>query len=141
MKRILKAAFIGEFSLRRVVLSLVLIPLVVCIGLLIIALFFPDQVIFQPQRSSYRDTADVLRIKTADGESISAKFYNNDDAKYTILFSHGNAEDIGVIEPLVWRLRDLGFNVLAYDYLGYGTSDGSPSEEMLTQTSTLPMSI
>lgn len=34
-----------------------------------------------------------------------------------------------MIEPFVWRLRDLGINVLTYDYPGYGTSGGSPSEE------------
>jgi fermentation-respiration switch protein FrsA (DUF1100 family) len=129
MKQILKAALIGEFSLRRVVRSLVLIPLAVCFGLMIIAMFFPDQVIFQPQRSSYSDAADVIKIKTADGESISAKLYENESATYTILFSHGNAEDIGMNEPFAWRLRDSGFNVLVHDYRGYGTSDGSPSEE------------
>ena len=34
-----------------------------------------------------------------------------------------------MIEPFAWRLRDLGLNVLIYDYPGYGTSSGSPSEE------------
>jgi fermentation-respiration switch protein FrsA (DUF1100 family) len=129
MKRILKAAFIGDLTWRRVIRSLILIPLAVCFGLLIIAMFFPDRVIFQPQRSSYRDTADIIKIKTIDGESISAKFYQNPDAKHTILFSHGNAEDIGINESFALRLRDSGFNILAYDFRGYGTSDGSPSEE------------
>lgn len=128
MKGILKAAFIGEFSWRRVVRSLVLIPLAVCLGLLIIAIFFSDRVIFRPQQPSYRDTADFIKIKTRDGQSISAKFYANEDANYTILFSHGNAEDIGINDSFATRVRDLGFNVLAYDYRGYGTSDGSPSE-------------
>ena len=115
MKRILKAAFIGELTWRRVLRSLVLIPLAVCLGLLIIAIFFADRVIFQPQRSSYRDTSDVIKIKTTGGERISAKFYEKEDANYTILFSHGNAEDIGLNESFALRLRDAGFNVLAYD--------------------------
>lgn len=34
-----------------------------------------------------------------------------------------------MIQPFAWRLRDLGFNVLTYDYPGYGTSDGSPNED------------
>ena len=129
MKRILKAAFIGELSWRRVLRSLVLIPLAVCFGLLIIAMFFADRVIFQPPRATYRDTPDVIKIRTADGERISAKFYEDKDAKYTILFSHGNAEDIGLNESFALQLRDAGFNVLAYDYRGYGTSESSPSDE------------
>jgi fermentation-respiration switch protein FrsA (DUF1100 family) len=116
MKRILKAAFIGELSWRRVLRSLVLIPLAVCCGLLIIAMFFADRVIFQPPRATYRDTPDVIKIRTADGERISAKFYEDKDAKYTN-------------ESFALQLRDAGFNVLAYDYRGYGTSEGSPSEE------------
>ena len=129
MKQILKSALIGELSWRRVVRSLVLIPLAVGLGLLIIAMFFSDHVIFRPHRASYRDAADVIKVKAADGQSISAKFYENKDANYTILFSHGNAEDIGINDSFATRVRDIGFNVLAYDYRGYGTSDGSPSED------------
>lgn len=129
MKRILKALFIGEFSWKRWGRSLILIPICVFLGLLIISVFFADRAIFRPQNSSYKDTADVIKLKTQQGDVISAKNEVNPKASYTILFSHGNAEDIGIIEPFVWRLRDLGFNVLTYDYPGYGTSSGSPSEE------------
>jgi fermentation-respiration switch protein FrsA (DUF1100 family) len=66
---------------------------------------------------------------TSYGETISAKFYENDAAAFTILFSHGNAEDIGTIESFILRLRESGFAVLVYDYHGYGTSEGSPSED------------
>lgn len=129
MKSKLRALFIGEFSWRRVIRSIILIPICVLLGLLIIANFFADRAIFRPQSSSYKDTADVIKLKTRDGEQISAKYYENQHASYTILFSHGNAEDIGMIEPFAWRLRDLDLNVLTYDYQGYGTSSGSPSEE------------
>jgi abhydrolase domain-containing protein 17 len=120
--------FIGEFSMRRFWRSLVLIPLAVAAGLLFIALFFADAVIFRPPSSSYQDTNDIIKLRTVTGETISAKFYLFEGAQYTILFSHGNAEDIGIIEPLILELRDSGFNVLTFDYSGYGTSSGSPSE-------------
>jgi alpha-beta hydrolase superfamily lysophospholipase len=129
MKSKLSALFIGEFSWRRLVRSMILIPICVILGLLIIAVLFADRAIFRPPKPSYKDTADIIKLKTRDGEQISAKYHENPQALYTILFSHGNAEDIGMIEPFAWRLRDLGFNVLTYDYQGYGTSSGSPSEE------------
>src|SRR5215813_8849549 len=47
---------------------------------------------------------------------------------FTVLFSHGNAEDIGDDESLLERIRAAGFAVFAYDYQGYGTSEGRPSE-------------
>jgi len=129
VKAILKKLFIGEFSWKRVITSLILIPVAVYIGLFIIALFFADKAIFRPQSSSYKDDPDIIKLKIPTGESISAKHYQNPDAEYTILFSHGNAEDIGDIESLIWYIRDAGFNVLTYDYRGYGTSEGSPSEK------------
>jgi fermentation-respiration switch protein FrsA (DUF1100 family) len=109
--------------------SLLLIPVCVYLGLFIVAYFFPDNVIFQPQPSSYKDDADIIKLNTPGGKKISAKYYSNKQAVYTILFSHGNAEDIGDTEPLIWYLRDAGFNVLTYDYRGYGTSEGGPSEQ------------
>src|SRR5258707_452954 len=90
--------------------------------------FFADYLIFQPHPSSYRDDKDVLKLKTADGKWISAVYLENPQAKYTLLFSHGNAEDIGDNFPFFKELRHIGFAVFAYDYHGYGTSAGKPSE-------------
>lgn len=125
----LRAILIGKFSWKRVIRSIILIPICVVLGLLIIATFFADRAIFRPQGSSYKDTAEIIKLETTGGEHISAKYYEMPNAAYTVIFSHGNAEDLGTVEPLVWRVRDLGFNVLTYDYPGYGTSSGSPSEE------------
>lgn len=46
-------------------------------------------------------------------------------AKVTILFSHGNAEDIGMIfDSFNEFAKELWVNVLAYDYEGYGKAWG-----------------
>lgn len=129
MTKILKALFIGELSWKRLIRSLVLVPIGVMVGLLIVAVFFADRAIFRPPKSSYKETEDVIKLGTRAGERISAKYYDKEGARYTVIFSHGNAEDIGMIEPMAWRLRDLGLNVLTYDYQGYGTSYGAPSED------------
>ena len=94
-----------------------------------IAWLFPNKLLFRPQAAFYQDGPDILKLQTSDGKKISAKFYENNDAAFTILFSHGNAEDLGTVEPFILKLRDSGFAVLAYDYHGYGTSEGSPTEE------------
>ena len=119
----------GEFSLRRFMTSLLLIPLFVYLGLLVFAYFYADKVIFQPQISSYKDNEQILKLETSDGEKISARFYENPNAAHTILFSHGNAEDIGDTDFFMREFQQNGFSVLAYDYRGYGTSEGTPSEE------------
>lgn len=129
MNRIFKALFIGELSWKRVLRSLILILIAVYMGLFMIAWLFPNKVIFRPQPAFYKDDASIIKLATSDGETISAKFYENAAAEYTILFSHGNAEDIGINESFVLELRKNGFSVLAYDYHGYGTSTGTPTED------------
>lgn len=43
--------------------------------------------------------------------------------RYTLLYSHGNAEDLGLIASFLTDLaRLLNINVLCYDYSGYGVS-------------------
>lgn len=128
MKSVLYKLFVGEFSWRRLVRSLLLIPVAVYAGLFFLAWFFPDHLIFRPQPSFYKDDANIIKLITNNGEKISARFYPNENARYTILFSHGNAEDIGGIDSFAETIRDQGFSILTYDYRGYGTSESSPSE-------------
>ncbi len=93
-----------------------------------VAFFFSEQAIFQPPAASYQDNGEVVKLTTRDGEKISALYFPNSQATYTILYSHGNGTDLGYIRPLLIALQQLGFSVFAYDYRGYGTSDGTPSE-------------
>lgn len=118
----------GEFSVKRIVRSMLLIPLLIYAALFLFAIFYSDRLIFQPPPSSYKDTEKILKITSKNGAQISAVYLPNDKARYTILYSHGNAEDIGDSQPIFEDLRSMGFNVFAYDYQGYGTSQGEPSE-------------
>ena len=94
-----------------------------------LAYFLADRIIFQPQPIIFPDGDAALKLSAPNGEKISARFYANPKAEFTILFSHGNAEDIAGASPFFEKLTDAGFNVLAYDYRGYGTSEGAPSEQ------------
>jgi len=94
----------------------------------LLAYLVADRMIFLPPPATYRDSGEILRLSTADGVQIAAIHLPNPSAEYTILYSHGNAEDLGLISPLLARLREWGFAVFAYDYRGYGTSRGKPSE-------------
>lgn len=78
---------------------------------------------------SYADGAQVRKIATKSGRKISAVYLSNPEAEYTILFSHGNAEDLGTCVEYLQEVSKRGYNVLAYDYAGYGTSEGKPTEK------------
>jgi len=109
-------------------IRLLYLPVIIYLCFAIYAWFWSDGAIFLPQRCSYRDTSDVLKIRSANGNTISALYLPNPSAQYTLLVSHGNAEDLGDDRDWLESLRHAGFNVLAYDYQGYGTSQGKPSE-------------
>jgi hypothetical protein len=92
-----------------------------------------DRMIFLPPPSTYEDSARMLKFVSTGGIEISAVHLPNPTADYTILYSHGNAEDLGLIAPFLARLHEWGFAVFAYDYRGYGLSQGRPSERSAYQ--------
>ncbi|GAB5032411.1 serine protease [Nannochloropsis oceanica] len=56
-------------------------------------------------------------------------FYFDRSAHLTVLVSHGNAEDLGMIYDQFFDFsRQLNVNVMAFEYSGYGKATGSPSE-------------
>jgi fermentation-respiration switch protein FrsA (DUF1100 family) len=116
---------VPEISLLRIALSIAFIYAVVGAWAWLIS----DRMIFLPPAPTYRDTADILKVPTSGGERIAAVYLPNPAATYTVLFSHGNAEDLGGVLPSLPPLRDLGFGVFAYDYRGYGLSEGRASEQ------------
>jgi len=61
---------------------------------------------------------------------ISIKNINkNKENSFSILFSHGNSSDLGTMYPfLVDMATQLKVDIYAYDYSGYGESEGKPSE-------------
>ncbi|MEL6384577.1 MAG: alpha/beta hydrolase [Cyanobacteria bacterium J06626_18] len=121
-----KQLLVGDFTWARLVRSLLLIY-----ALFALYVFFrADSMIFLPQPASYRDEAtdNLLKLPVTDTEQISAVYLPNAQATHTILYIHGNAEDLGDIRPFLEQLHNWGFSVFAYDYRGYGTSDGKPSE-------------
>jgi fermentation-respiration switch protein FrsA (DUF1100 family) len=106
---------------------------------------FSDRIISQPHAASYCDgdlvashsgrkslanpeqTVQVAKLPSG-GNQITGLYLPHPAARYVLLFSHGNAEDLGDDLPLLQLLRDAGLAVFAYDYRGYGTSAGKPSE-------------
>jgi fermentation-respiration switch protein FrsA (DUF1100 family) len=115
--------------MRRLLLGMLYLLAGAYLALLLVGAFLSDRLMFLPQPSSYRDDASITKLHPAGGATISAIYLPNPQAKYTILLGHGNAEDIGDLRPLLAELHDSGFAVLAYDYEGYGTSEGTPGEK------------
>ena len=73
--------------------------------------------------------AQVALIPVESKENIVAAFIPAPKSSHkTLLYSHGNAVDLGLMLPNLEMLgKTLGVNVASYDYRGYGCSEGVPS--------------
>ncbi|MGQ4617011.1 alpha/beta fold hydrolase [Nocardia sp. R7R-8] len=69
-----------------------------------------------------------LFLPTSDGETVHAWWMPARDSIGHILFAHGNAGNLGDRVPIFALLTEAGFDVLAFDYRGYGRSTGKPTE-------------
>ena len=114
---------IGKFSILRLIRSILIIYILIGFW----AFFFSDRLIFLPRPSSYQTNQDFVKLQSRDRTQITGIYLPLPKAEYTILYSHGNGEDLGEILPRLRDLRDIGFNIFSYDYQGYGTSQGRPS--------------
>jgi abhydrolase domain-containing protein 17 len=117
----------SRFSWQRLMV-LLLIAYLLLAGFLFLR---ADSLMFHPpQPASYRDTPEIIKIPVTERDRISAIYLpSKNPPAQTIVYIHGNAEDLGEVRPILDRWHDWGYGVFAYDYRGYGTSDGQPSEQ------------
>ena len=102
------------------------LPLGACTGFL----FYPQsQLLITPDRAgiAYRD----VEFEAADGTALHGWFLPaqapaTSGEACTVLFMHGNAENISTHVGAVWWLPAEGYNVFLFDYRGYGRSAGEP---------------
>ncbi len=101
----------------------------------VLAYLGQGKLIFPATRHLYRTPADPPFnwayeevFVPVGNEASHAWFIPLEDARATVLFSHGNAGNIADRLESVQLFRRMGFSALLYDYGGYGKSTGRASE-------------
>jgi len=87
---------------------------------------FGGNLIFPAPPPEYEPDRYPLRLTTENGLNIVAHHLEAPEAEFTILYSHGNAEDMEAAEPSLQEIADHGYNAFGYEYPGYGHSEGKP---------------
>lgn len=74
---------------------------------------------------------DDVNFESADGTKLHGWFLKAKGGvpKGTVVFSHGNAGSIGYHLGFVMWLAEAGYQVLMYDYRGFGKSEGTLDRE------------
>jgi fermentation-respiration switch protein FrsA (DUF1100 family) len=94
--------------------------------------YHPDRILTATGAELGRPFEDVW-FKTEDGVHLNGWFFrgntNSSRSSLAILLCHGNAGNIGYRLDMCQALLETGVSVFAFDYRGYGRSQGRPSEE------------
>jgi pimeloyl-ACP methyl ester carboxylesterase len=120
---------LGEWSWKRVLHSVPFVLVLVYGFAVLYAAVFADSIIFRPKPASYTHQAPFFHLRGRRGEKLTVRWFSNPAARYTVLYSHGNAEDLGDLGGIPEAFQMHGYSVIAYDYSGYGTSTGKPTEQ------------
>lgn len=89
--------------------------------------YHPDKHVAQTPAAFGLDHRE-LTMRTADGVDVHGWFVRAERPRGHILYAHGNAGTIGDRVPIIALLVAAGFDVLAFDYRGFGHSTGMPEE-------------
>jgi uncharacterized protein len=113
-----------------------LVVVIALIAVAILARVFENKFIFFPPRypqgwvspEVYKLPLEEVWLAAQDGVRINGWFLPNTASPKTLLWFHGNAENIGMCMEQMKAFSHLGINVLEIDYRGYGKSEGKPDE-------------
>ncbi len=98
---------------------------------------------YQPTKISYLDprkfvdAVDNIWFQSQDGTRLNGWWMPSKKfaPRGTIVFFHGNAQNISThFLNLAWITNE-GYNVFIFDYRGYGASEGSPSQKEVNEDS------
>jgi fermentation-respiration switch protein FrsA (DUF1100 family) len=112
------------------------IVLVAYLGVILIAMFIEEMMIFPASRYPAGDwdpaglVFEDAEFTAADGTRLHGWYVPCEGRRATVLFCHGNAGNVTDRAGLAMLLQqELGVSVLLFDYRGYGKSEGKPNEE------------
>ncbi len=91
----------------------------------------PDHVLYYPPDKTGYKNQDIY-FNSLDGTKLHAWFFHATTPgkpKGTLVHFHGNARNMSSMYMSLAWLTKRGYNLLSFDYRGYGDSSGTPSEE------------
>lgn len=134
-----KALRRGEraLALRYFVISILTLAIIgLPVGFLLLRRF-ETAVTFHPERAAFGglwrvpQNAEEVWFKTADGVRLYGWLFHAKalPAPSTVVYFHGNGGNLSYCDWVGTALAARGFDVLLFDYRGYGRSQGEPTDE------------
>jgi hypothetical protein len=99
-----------------------------------------SSLVYQPSRDTYGDPAragvayEDVGFAASDGVKLHAWFFPAAGVSRGLVVQfHGNAQNLTAHSAVLYPLVKEGYDLLAFDYRGYGKSEGEPSQEGLNR--------
>lgn len=89
--------------------------------------FYPQKILYYMPETCKYDPENIL-VETDKGKLLHGWYFTTKvkNPKGTVFFLHGNSNNISTESVAMMWLVDKGYNVLTFDYRGYGISQGKP---------------
>ena len=85
-------------------------------------LFFP-----RPDPLPGPPDCEEIYVEVEDNISVHCRIHPSEQARFSLLFFHGNGEVVSDYDHIVEAFAILGAETIVCDYRGYGKSSGAPS--------------
>lgn len=125
----------GQLAALKRLQSSILIMITLYLGFLGLLLGFENRMVYHPSSAAeYWSPPPGLKYEDVTfqnkmGDAIHAWWCPDPQAKWTVLFSHGNAGNLSGHAWIISAIRATApCNIFIYDYPGYGKSTGKPGE-------------
>lgn len=92
---------------------------------------FPQEPLKAVQHRALGARIEDIYFQTRDNVRLNAWFIPAKPGKPTIIYAHGNSGNMGDRVDVMELFTRQGYGFLAFDYRGYGKSQGVPSEQGL----------
>ncbi len=107
---------------------LLFLPFVLFLSSCSSLLYYPSQQEFYQKRDLLYDIEE-LNFPDPVGNQINAWYFHAKNPKAKILFFHGNAQNLSAHFAMLSWLVDHNYDLMIFDYPGYGKSTGAPTPE------------
>jgi fermentation-respiration switch protein FrsA (DUF1100 family) len=104
-------------------------------GVLLLLLFLENTLLYPAPKCPEGDweapylSREDVDFTSADGTKLHGWFVEHANPRAVVLYCHGNGDCLGYLGPFLQELRDKHqVSVFAFDYRGYGKSEGTPGE-------------
>lgn len=102
---------------------------IICIALFFLMILVIKRFVYFRSSREFYESVQANFVNLYEG-GIHAWFLPNPETTKVVLFCHGNEGNIFFKQEKIIKLHSLGTSVLAFDYSGYGRSQGVPNEQI-----------